>query len=134
MVRAERLETTVRLVDAPDDGRSYAVSVRLDAVLDDGRHVVVLDDRGWSATASGPVDAPGVWGRASAAELEDTARVVVGPDEPAPGRTHEEEGALHWAALAARLGDVGVVVDGDGLARLPHDVVLDERLRARLPR
>ncbi|MGC5167415.1 hypothetical protein [Luteimicrobium sp. DT211] len=132
MARAERLETTVRLVHAPADGRSYAVSAHLDAVLDEGRRVVLLDDRGWSTTAFGPVDPPGLWGRETAAELEETARVVVGPDEPAPGRTREEEDALHWAALAARLGGEGVVVDGAGLARLPHDVVLDERLLARL--
>jgi len=127
-----RLETTVTLRDAPVDGRSYAVDARLDAVLDDGRRIVLLDDRGWSATAVGPVDAPGVWRRATAADFEETARVVVGPDEPAPGRTREDEDALHWAALAARLGEVGVVVDGDRLARLPHDVALDDRLLARV--
>jgi hypothetical protein len=98
MARAERLETTVRLVHAAADGRSYSVHARLDAVLDDGRRVVLLDDRGWST--SGP---PGTWDRVRAAELEETARFVV-------------------------------VVDGDRLARLPHDVALDERLLAHLRR
>ncbi|GMA24560.1 hypothetical protein GCM10025864_23190 [Luteimicrobium album] len=124
-----RLETQLRLERAAVDGRSYSVSARLDAVLDDGRHVVLLDDRGWST--SGP---PGTSDRLTVAELEATARVVVGPDEPMPGRTRKEEAELHWSALADVLARAGIAATGAGLARLPHDVVLDERLLARVRR
>ena len=127
MVRVARLETTVRLVDAPADERSSAVHARLDAVLDDGRRVVLLDDRGWSS--SGPLD---VGDRLTVAELEGTARVVVGPDEPIHGETHEQAATQHWALLAWILDHAGVPADAGELAGLPHDVVLDERLLARV--
>jgi hypothetical protein len=46
----------------------------------DGRRVLLLDDRGWSA--SGP---PGIWAVTSVEEIVDMARTVVGPDEPFGG-------------------------------------------------
>ena len=124
-----RLETSLTLARAASDRRSYSVSARLDAVLDDDHRVVLLDDRGWST--AGPV---GTGERLDLAELEETARVVVGPDEPAHGRTHEEEARLHWSALADVLAGAGVATTGAELARLPHDVVPDERLLARVRR
>ena len=99
----------------------------LDALLADGRRMLLLDDRGWSG--SGP---PDIWARTSMEEMVFTARTVVGPDEPPPGRTQEEEAAGHWAALAGTLQQQGVAVDGSELAQLPHDVVLSDRLLARL--
>jgi hypothetical protein len=104
-----------------------SVSARLDALLADGRRVTLLDDRGWGG--SGP---PDVWATTSMEEVVFTARTVVGPDEPPPGRTHEEEAALHWAALAGTLRRAGVAVEGFALSQLPHDVVLSDRLLARL--
>jgi hypothetical protein len=62
----------------------------------------------------------------------DTARTVVGPDEPFDGSTYEDAAASHWAYLAEELRRQGIVVDGPELSRLPHDVVLSERLLARL--
>ena len=50
---------------------------------------------------------------------------MVGPDEGVE--------ASHWAFLCEALGREGVVADPDELRRLPHDVVLSERLRARVP-
>jgi hypothetical protein len=135
MTRVLRLETTVTLRDAPADARSYAVDARLDAVLDDGRHVVLLDDRGWSV--GGPA---WVWDRLTVAELEETARVVVGPDEPIHGKTYEEAAAQYWSLLAWSLDHTGILdhagvpTDPTALAGLPHDVVLDERLLARVRR
>jgi hypothetical protein len=124
-----RLETTAELAGESSGGREISVSARLDAVLPDGRRVVLLDDRGW--TTSGPAD---LWSRTSADEIERTARVVVGPDEPPPGRSPEAEAALHWDFLAGILRAGGIVVDGVALARLQHDVVLGKGLRARLAR
>jgi hypothetical protein len=61
------------------------------AVLHDGRRVVLLDDRGWSA--SGP---PDIWRRTSIEEVEETARTVVGPDEPFGGHSQAHMKAAHW--------------------------------------
>ena len=40
----------------------------------------------------------------------------------------------HWNTLAANLRAQGVVVDARELRQLPHDVVLSDRLLARLGR
>ncbi|MFI0977502.1 hypothetical protein ACH4SP_10785 [Streptomyces sp. NPDC021093] len=107
--------------------RQMSVSARLEAVLADGRSLVLLDDRGW--TSSGPA---GLRALIAVEDVESTARTVVGPDEPFDGRTHEEMEAGHWSFLAEVLGQQGVDVAAEELGRLPHDVVLSERLRAWL--
>ncbi|MFF2377282.1 hypothetical protein ACFVUW_23135 [Streptomyces xiamenensis] len=107
--------------------RMISVSARLEAVLADGRSLVLLDDRGWSLSG-----APGMRARVSAGEIESTARVVVGPDEPFDGRTHEQMADDHWSWLAESLRRRGVDVHAHELERLPHDVVLSERLRTYL--
>lgn len=120
----ERLLTTADVDDgAPDDGR---VSVRAlhEAVLTDGRRLLLLDDRGWSSS--------GTWAAVSVPDVEETTRMVVGPDEPAEGSTWEESQAGHWAYLARKLGGHGLRVDPGDLRRLPHDVVLGDRLLALL--
>jgi hypothetical protein len=142
-----RLVTVVDLDDANDpgpDARSYSVSARLDAQLDDGRRVVLLDDRGWSATSRIAWDhEPSeeerrqarnlkAWERQTVEEMERTARFVVGPDEPLPGWTHAEEAAAHWAELARRLQQQGIEIDGAELGALPHDVELSDRVLARI--
>lgn len=44
----------VRLVTLADvDARRVSVSARHEAVLEDGRRVLLLDDRGWSQTLAG---------------------------------------------------------------------------------
>lgn len=64
------------------------------------------------------------------------ARRVVGPDEPFDNRLQadmeDRSQADHWMALAATLRRQGVVVGAEELKRLPHDVELTDRLRARL--
>jgi hypothetical protein len=121
-----RLVTRVDTDD--DDGsdpRRMSVSARLDAELADGRSVVLLNDRGWSGT--------GGWAATSVEEIEETARVVVGPDEAFDDIPQEQMDASHWAFLSDKLRRQGVVTDPSKLRRLPHDVVLSERLRARVP-
>lgn len=105
--------------------RQMSVSARLEAVLGDGRSVVLLDDRGWSS--SGPAD---IRALISAEDVERTARMVVGPDEPFDAMTDEQMAAGHWGFLAGVLRRQGVDVDARELERLPHDVVIGERLRA----
>ncbi|MFC8731829.1 hypothetical protein ACFT5B_05165 [Luteimicrobium sp. NPDC057192] len=99
-----------------------------------GRRVVLLDDRGWSTS-----DPPGTWDRARKAELEETARVVVGPDEPVHRETYDEAATQHCSLLAWVLDHAGTPgddtpTDPTMLAALPHDVVLDQRLLARVGR
>lgn len=56
----------------------------------------------------------------------------VGPDEPFGERSHEDMEADHWAHLAEALRQQGILADALNLKRLPHDVVLSERLLARV--
>lgn len=72
MADVTRLLTFVYIDDR--DARGLSVSALHQAVLDDGRRVVLLDDRG-GTSSKGAAAAP-------VADIEETARVVVGPDEP----------------------------------------------------
>jgi len=120
----------VTFVDVDDDvadARRISVSARHVAVLVNGRRVLLRNDRGWSV--SGP---PNIWALTSVEDIVHTARLVVGPDEPFGGRSHEDMEADHWAELAEVLRQQGFVTDALELKRLPHDVVLSERLLARV--
>lgn len=110
---------------APRRARQISVSALHEAVLEDGRHVLLLDDRGWSE--SGP---PNVWAMTSVEGIVATTRMVVGPDEPLGGRSHEDMEADHWARLTGVLRQQGPVAYTPDLKGLPHDVVLSERLLA----
>jgi hypothetical protein len=120
----------VTFLDVDDSAgpRQVSISARHEVELGDGRRVL-LDDRGWSG--SGP---PDIWARTSVEDVEFTARTVVGPDEPYGGRTYEDMAAGHWGQLAGTLRQQGIVADASELERLPHDVVLSERLLERLGR
>jgi hypothetical protein len=85
---------------------------------------VLLNDRGWGSS--------GTWAEQPLKEIQETARMVVGPDEPPKGRSHEEEATLHWAYLQRIAQKQGVAVDADVLRHLPHDVVLSRQLLARI--
>jgi hypothetical protein len=123
-VALQRLLTTADLDATAGDDRGLAVRARLEAVLRDGRRLLLLDDRGWAVS--------GAWVALTPREVEETTRIVVGPDEPAAGSTWEQAQADHWAHLAGVLREQRVSVDAAELRRLPHDVVLTPRLRARL--
>ncbi|CAL9396188.1 hypothetical protein SUDANB171_01357 [Streptomyces sp. enrichment culture] len=127
MTVVTRLVTHADVDEGATTDRMISVSARLEAVLEDGRSLMLLDDRGWSFSG-----APGMRGRVSAGEVESTARVVVGPDEPFEGRTQRQMADDHWSWLAESLGRRGVDVGAHELERLPHDVVLSERLRTCL--
>jgi hypothetical protein len=125
----------VTLADLREDAdpRGISVSARQDAVLEDGRRLLLLDDRGWSSTLGGVgADEADIWALTSQHEIAATTRVVVGPDEPFGGRSQADMETDHWNALAEKLRAQGVTIDGSELRRLPHDVVLSARLLARL--
>lgn len=107
--------------------RRMSVSARYEAVLVGGGRVLLLGDNGWSV--SGP---PNIWALTSVEDIVDTARMVVGPDKPFGGRSHEDMDADHWVQLAEVLRKQGVVADPLKLKRLQHEVVLSERLLARV--
>jgi hypothetical protein len=144
MAAVTRLVTLVDLNAENSDAHQMSVSALREAVLEDGRRVLLLDDRGWTASALraswGEADSESrpeqldTWALTSVEDVEATARVVVGPDEPPEGRSQEDAEADHWAYLADMLRQQGVVVDALELKRLPHDVVLSERLLARIGR
>ncbi len=134
-----RLVTFVDLRERVGDAHLMSVSARHEAELLDGRLVLLLDDRGWTervVTASWggalPEEQPDIWATTSIEDIEETARTVVGPDEPFEGSSREDAETDHWTYLSDVLRRYGVVVDPLDLKRLPHDVVLSERLLSRI--
>ena len=146
MAAVTHLVTLVDVDVENSDARQMSVSARHEAALADGGRALLLDDRGWSSSAlrayragelsegdSWP-EQPDPWAGTTVEEIEETARVVVGPDEPPDGHSQEEAEEAHWAYLVDVLREQGLVVDPLELKRLPHEVVLSERLRARIGR
>jgi hypothetical protein len=142
-----RLVTFVDLREGVGDARQLSVSARHEAVLSDGRRVLLLDDRGWTSSLrtafyagdasdrdSAREEQPDIWATTSVEDIEEEARMVVGTDEPLDGFSQEDAEQGHWAYLSDVLRQHGVVVDALDLRRLPHDVVLSERLLARVGR
>jgi hypothetical protein len=107
-VEVVRLETTVRRRAHPHPDHA-SFSAQLDAVLADGRRIVLLDDRGWSESPAAADHLPD--------DLAFTARTVVGPDEG-------EDVAGYWGSLARKLDERGIAAEASALAALPHGVVL----------
>lgn len=105
------------------------MSALLELELTDGHRLPLLDNRGWSSSGGRLA-----WASTSLQDLTDTARTVVGPDEPRDGVSYEKEAAMHWDALAAGACAQGVRIEGRDLAALPHDVHLSQEVLARLNR
>lgn len=110
-----------------DDPREMSFSALHLAVLDDGRRLTLLDDRGWGVHRH-----PGIGRRTSVEEIDADARMVVGPEEPYGSRSQADMETEHWAYLAGILRQQGVLVDTEELSGLQHDVELSERLRTRI--
>ena len=111
-----------------DDQQPYPgfhVKARHELELDDGTRVLLLDDRGWSASP---------WTPMSMEEIEGLTRMVVGPDEPFGDMSREDMAADHWATLQRTALQQGVFVQATELRQLPHDVILTQRLLARVGR
>jgi hypothetical protein len=132
MAVVTRLVTFVD-VEGIADAVQVSLSARHEAVLADGRRLLLLDDRGWTTRwRQLEGDVVDVWATLSVEDTERMARAVVGPDEPFDDHSYEDMAAHHWAALADDLRRQGVVVDPEELRQLPHDVVLSDRLLARI--
>jgi hypothetical protein len=136
VARVARLLTLVDLVEDDIEGQ-MSFSARHEAELDDGRRLLLLDDRGWTSSLLLPAanppsagDLADFWAATSVEEIVDTSRWVVGADEPFGGRSQEDMERDHRSHLVEILRQQGVAVDADELKALPHDVVLSERLLA----
>lgn len=123
----EPVPAPLGLRPSPDDSRSMSLSAVHLAVLQDGHRLTLLEGRGWSS--SGP---PDVWRRTTIEQVEETGRMVVGPDEPFGSRSRADMEANHWADLSLTLRQQGVLIGAEELSRLLHDVELTDRLRTRL--
>lgn len=110
----------------PYDPNQMNLSVAHLAVLADGHRVTLIDDRGWGGSG---VD---IWRVTSVEEIQETARVVVGPDEGDRYHSPADMETDHWADLAETLHRQGVRVEAEELPLLPHEVELSPRLLARL--
>lgn len=119
MADVTRLLTFVDIDDR--DAQGTSVSALHLAILDDGRRLMLLDDRGWSSSRAAAATPMAV--------IETTARTVVGPDEPFGDQSRADAEALHWEALVRILRAQDVVADAAKLSALPHDVELSDRLR-----
>lgn len=135
-----RLVTSVELDDAGDP-RAQSFSALHEAVLADGRRVTLLDDRGWSQSVLRfygrtvtAIEALEAWSSVTREEIEREARTVVGPDEAFDGHSPEDMEDGHWEYLAGVLRAHGISTEPAELRRLPHEVVLGERLLAALHR
>jgi hypothetical protein len=135
----ERLVTFVDIDDANLSQLSF--SARHDALLADGRRVVLLNDRGWSQSRINFVSDPELpmrgeafspWEGVTREQIEEIARTVVGPDCAYGDYTQSEMDEGHWSYLSAGLEEQGVDVDATDLGALPHDVELSDRLVALL--
>jgi len=130
---AKRLLTSIE-VNAPagtprDTDRQMSVSALLELELTSGQRVTLLEGRGWAS--SGPSN---IWAYTSLKDLADTARTVVGPDEPHDGLSYEDAAQGHWAQMAANARAHGVHIATGELAALPHDVNIGPEIQARVAR
>ncbi len=123
MIAVTRLVTFADIDDVNDTGQ-VSVSARHEAELADGSRVLLLDDRGWGSSQD--------WAAESVEGIQETTRMVVGPDEPFDGLSQEDMATAHWNSLQQILQRQGVVIDAAELRQLPHDIVLSRRLLARL--
>ena len=112
-----------------------------EAVLADGRRVLLLGDRAGPGSCASPgagafrgrAPARGarvIWATETVEEMKRTARMVVGPDEPFEGHSQADMEAGHWDTLSRILRQHGIEVAAAELKALPHDVELSDRVLA----
>lgn len=126
MTAARRLVTFADIDDRSSDPSRVNVTLLHEAELTDGSRVLLLDDRGLGSS--------GTWAERSAESIRDTSRMVVGPDAAPPGLSEEGMADSHWLALEKIAQKRGLAISSEELRRLPHDVVLSDRLLERIDR
>jgi hypothetical protein len=108
--------------------RGVSFDVHQFAVLADGRHLTLDDQRGFTtAVKTSDGSPPGdTWPHLTLAELERDVLTTVLPDDD------ETEDEHPWEWLAGLLREHGVEATADELKALPYDVQFSDRLRARV--
>lgn len=124
MTAIVRLLTTINIHDGHDSDMQVNVSALHEAVLADGLRIPLLVDRGWSSS--------GTWSQQTLRDMVETARVVVGPDEPFGEASSEQAAIGHWQCLSSILARHGFRIEAVELRLLSHDVVLTGRLSKRI--
>ncbi|MHA7178179.1 hypothetical protein ACX80D_16165 [Arthrobacter sp. Sr24] len=123
------MTSVVRLVSVVDinEGSNplmVSVSVTHMAELDNGQSLLLLDDRGWNSNQP--------WTASDAAEIQETARTVVGPDEPYGDQTIDDAVAAYWDYIRRILAEEGIKTSSANLMTIKHDVVLSDSVLGRL--
>lgn len=107
------------------------VEIRIEefAILADGRRLI-FDEQGFSGRtfALGAPDPDDQWSYETVESIEAGVRNTVLPDDDEIAAEHDHD----WRHIALCLRELGVAVFPDELMGIPYDVVLSERLRARL--
>jgi hypothetical protein len=119
LTAVERLVTFVDINDARDrgpDAETMSVQAHHVALLDDGREVLLIGDRGWTSRIPAGLSRD----HESIRDLRDTAMKAV------------------WEAgqpehVAAVLRTEGVAIDPDAVHRIPHEIEISDRVIARVP-
>ena len=95
----------------------------------DGRRLTLLDRRGFASALNGRRSVEENWATETAQGLTAGVLTTVLPDDA------EDTGDEHrWAELAAALVDRGIDATEAALRTLPYEVVLSDRVHARLAR
>ncbi|WP_462185838.1 hypothetical protein [Frankia sp. CcWB2] len=104
-----------------DDGSSQSFSVSEFVTLDDGRRVILHEDRGFTASRilGDPGLGAGQFGETRDSITQDVLNVVL-PDGEQPSEDHP------WSWLADLGRARGLDVTADGLRGLPYEVVLTD--------
>lgn len=122
VVHVERLITIVELDEQDPSGHSAWAHLYVE--LSSGERRRLFADRGWSSSVEIAEE-----GRAI---IENTARMVVGPDGPGRGETDEQMHYRYWQWFEHKLRDAGIQGAASELKTLPHDVEIGEQLSRRL--
>ncbi|MEV8143284.1 hypothetical protein [Specibacter sp. NPDC078709] len=123
MAVVTRFVSVVELTEGANS-QGVSVSVLLEAELANGRSLVVLDDRGWNSNQP--------WDQARPEQIRETARTVVGPDEPYGEQTMADAVTAYWDYIRRILAEYGIESRSTELQAIPHEVVLSERVLERL--
>lgn len=123
MAVVSRFVSVVELADGANS-QGISVSVLLEAELANGRSLVVLDDRGWNSSQP--------WDQVQPEQIRETARTVVGPDEPYGEQTMADAVTAYWDYIRRILAEYGIESRSTELQAIPHEVVLSERVLERL--
>lgn len=123
MAVVTRFVSVVELTEGANS-QGVSVSVLLEAELANGRSLVVLDDRGWNSSQP--------WDQVQPEQIRETARTVVGPDEPYGEQTMADAVTAYWDYIRRILAEYGIESRSTELQAIPHEVVLSERVLERL--